>query len=237
MKDISQLPDAELRIFNRPELPHPDDLSDAYLVGICGTGMGSLAGLLQEAGYRVAGSDSAAWPPMSTRLAELGIRVDEGYEASHLKPAPGLVVIGNACTPTHTEATFARENGLVQASFPETLARYFLTGRRSLVVAGTHGKTTTTSLLVHALQAAGLDPGFLVGGVMLNGNRSYSVGTGPHFVVEGDEYDSAYFDKRPKFLHYTPDVGIVTSMFTAIVVTRIVFDYMIIERRATVSYG
>ncbi len=212
MKDISQLPDAHLRIFARPELPDPGSLQDAYLIGICGTGMGSMAGLLQEAGYRVRGSDAAAWPPMSTRLAELGIPVAEGYRAENLDPAPGLVVVGNACTPTHVEAAHARENRLVQGSFPETLARYFLLDRRSLVIAGTHGKTTTTSLLVHALRSAGLDPGFLVGGVMMNGNQSYAIGTGPHFVVEGDEYDSAYFDKRPKFLHYRPDVGVVTSM-------------------------
>ncbi|MFT5144612.1 MAG: UDP-N-acetylmuramate: L-alanyl-gamma-D-glutamyl-meso-diaminopimelate ligase [Rhodothermales bacterium] len=212
MKDISQLPDAHLRIFERPELPPAESLEDVYLIGICGTGMGSLAGLLQSAGFGVRGSDTAAWPPMSTRLAELGIGVDEGYNADHLDPAPGLVVVGNACTPTHVEAAAAREAGLVQASFPETLANYFLTDRRSLVIAGTHGKTTTTSLLVHALSAAGLDPGFLVGGVMVNGNRSYGVGSGRHFVVEGDEYDSAYFDKRPKFLHYRPDVGVVTSM-------------------------
>lgn len=212
MKDISQLPDAHLRVFDRPELPEPDKLTDAYLIGICGTGMGSMAGLLQASGFPVRGSDAAAWPPMSTRLAELGIPVLEGYEAAHLDPAPGLVVVGNACTPTHVEAAHAREQGLVQASFPEALARYFLADRRSLVIAGTHGKTTTTSLLVHALRSAGLDPGFLVGGVMMNGNQSYAVGTGPHFVVEGDEYDSAYFDKRPKFLHYRPDVGVVTSM-------------------------
>ncbi|MBO6576407.1 MAG: UDP-N-acetylmuramate--L-alanine ligase [Rhodothermales bacterium] len=212
MKDITRLPDAHLRVFDRPELPEPGSFRDAWLIGICGTGMGSLAGLLREAGYEVRGSDAAAWPPMSTRLAELGIPVAEGYSADNLDPQPDLVVVGNACTPTHAEAAAARDRGLVQGSFPEILARYFLAERRSIVVAGTHGKTTTTSLMVHVLAAAGCDPGFLVGGVMVNGNRSYSIGSGTHFVVEGDEYDSAYFDKRPKFLHYTPDVGIVTSM-------------------------
>lgn len=212
MKRIADLPDAELRVFDRPDLPPPDTISSVYLIGICGTGMGSLAGLFQAAGYRVSGSDDAAWPPMSTRLADLGIRVIQGYDAAHLDPAPDLVVVGNACTPRHPEAASARDRLLTQASLPEALRRYFIDGRTSLVVAGTHGKTTTTSLLVHVLRSAGLDPSFLVGGVMRNGNASYGLGKGPHFVVEGDEYDSAYFDKRPKFLHYAPHRAIVTSM-------------------------
>ncbi|GIV61903.1 MAG: UDP-N-acetylmuramate:L-alanyl-gamma-D-glutamyl-meso-diaminopimelate ligase [Rhodothermaceae bacterium] len=212
MKRITDLPDAHLRIFDRPPLPAPEALRDVYLIGICGTGMGSLAGLFHEAGYRVRGSDANVYPPMSTRLADLGIPVHQGYDPAHLAPAPDLVVVGNACTPTHVEAAYAREHGLVQASLPEALAHYFIRDRRSLVVAGTHGKTTTTSLLVHVLREAGLDPGFLVGGVMVNGNVSYAVGSGPHFVVEGDEYDSAYFDKRPKFMHYRPTSAIVTSV-------------------------
>ncbi len=212
MKDIRQLPDARLRIFDRPALPSPAELQDVYLIGICGTGMGSLAGLFKRSGREVTGSDAAAWPPMSTRLAEQGIGVHEGYDPAHLERGPGLVIVGNACTPTHVEAAFARDRGLTQASFPEALAHYFIAGRRSIVIAGTHGKTTTTSILVHALRAAGLDPSFLVGGVMVNGNQSYGMGDGPHFVVEGDEYDCAYFDKRPKFVHYRPSVGVVTSM-------------------------
>lgn len=212
MKRLDDLPDADLRRFDRPTLPSPDAIRSVYLVGICGTGMGSLAGLFQAAGYRVRGSDDQAWPPMSTRLAELGIDVLQGYDPAHLDPAPDLVVVGNACTPRHVEASVARENGLAQASLPEALHRYFIEGRTSLVVAGTHGKTTTTSLLVHVMRSAGLDPSFLVGGVMRNGNASYGLGRGPHFIVEGDEYDSAYFDKRPKFLHYAPHRAIVTSM-------------------------
>lgn len=211
MRRLEDFPDAHLRIFDRPPLPAPETLDDVYLIGICGTGMGSLAGLFQDAGYRVRGSDRAAYPPMSTRLAALGIAVEEGFDAAHLTPPPGLVVVGNACTPTHEEAAFARERALPQASFPEALAHYFIGDRRSLVVAGTHGKTTTTSLLIHTLRTAGRDPGYLVGGVMDDG-RSYGLGTGPHFVVEGDEYDSAYFDKRPKFMHYRPVSAVVTSM-------------------------
>lgn len=212
MKKLTDYPDAPLRLFNRPPVPAPDQVRDVYLVGIAGTGMGALAGLFQEAGYRVRGADEKVYPPMSTRLQELGIAWHEGFDAAHLVPHPDLVVIGNACTPTHPEAAYAREHGLVQQSLPEALAHFFLRDRRSLVVTGTHGKTTTTSLLVHVLRTAGYDPGFLVGGVMLNGNASYHVGTGPHFVVEGDEYDSAYFDKGPKFLHYRPTSALVTSV-------------------------
>lgn len=212
MRRLEDFPDAHLRLFSRPAAPAPEALRDVYLIGICGTGMGSLAGLLHEAGYTVRGSDEAAYPPMSLRLAEMGIPVLEGFDAAHLDPAPDLVVVGNACIPTHVEAAYAREHGLVQLSFPEALAHLFLAHRRPLVVAGTHGKTTTTGMLVHVLREAGLDPGFLVGGVMAGLNLNYGVGTGPHFVVEGDEYDSAYFDKRPKFMHYRPASAIITSM-------------------------
>ncbi len=210
--DINSLPDAHLRIFDRPTVPPPAEIEDIYLIGICGTGMGSLAGLLKQAGYQVRGADAHVYPPMSTRLANDGIQVYEGYDTGHLQPPPDLVIVGNACTPTHPEATFAREHGLVQQSFPETLAHFFLATRRSLVIAGTHGKTTTTGLVAHMLESAGLDPGYLVGGVLQDKNISYNVGTGPHFVIEGDEYDTAYFDKRPKFVHYQPTSAIVTSM-------------------------
>ena len=214
MRSISEMPDADLRRFDRPDLPSADAVEEVYLIGICGTGMGALAGLFQEAGCRVRGSDEAVYPPMSTHLAERGIEVLQGYDPAHLDPAPDLVVVGNACRPTHPEAAYAREHGLVQASFPEALAHYFLKHerRRSIVVAGTHGKTTTTGLLVHTLQFTGADPGFLVGGVMQNTDRTYALGADQPFVVEGDEYDSAYFDKRPKMMHYVPDRAVVTSM-------------------------
>lgn len=214
MRSISDLPDADLRIFDRPELPPADEIDTVYLIGTCGTGMGALAGLFQEAGCTVRGSDESVYPPMSTQLAERGIEVIKGYDPAHLDPAPDLVVVGNACTPTHPEAAYAREQGLVQASFPEALSHYFLQHerRRSIVVAGTHGKTTTTGLLVHTLQSANADPGFLVGGVMQNTGQTHALGADQPFVVEGDEYDSAYFDKRPKMMHYVPSRAIVTSM-------------------------
>ncbi len=212
MKELKDFPDAHLRIFDRPAPPDPGAVGDVHLIGICGTGMGSLAGLFSQAGYRVRGSDAATYPPMSTRLAEMGIPVAEGFSADNLTPPPDLVIVGNACVPTHPEAARARETGLCQMSFPEALAHFFIGDRRSLVIAGTHGKTTTTGMLIHILRSADLDPGFLVGGVMTNTGVSYAVGAGRHFVVEGDEYDSAYFDKRPKFMHYRPTSGVITSM-------------------------
>jgi len=210
MRRLEDFPDAALRIFDRPA--PPVDARDVYLVGICGKGMGALAELLVEAGYRVRGSDAAAYPPMSTRLEALGIPILEGYDPVHLDPAPDVVIVGNAATPTHPEAAAARERGLVQLSFPEALAHFFLQHRRPVVVAGTHGKTTTTGLLAHILRTAGHDPGFLVGGVLAGEEKTAALGTGPLFVVEGDEYDAAYFDKRPKMWLYRPQVAVVTSL-------------------------
>ena len=212
VRQAADYPDAHLRVFDRPPPPAPGTVQDVYLVGICGKGMGALAELLSQAGYRVRGSDDAAYPPMSTRLAALGVQVHQGFDAAHLESAPGVVVIGNTATPTHAEAAAARERGLVQLSLPEALTHFFLRGRRSLVVTGTHGKTTTTGLLAHVLAEAGLEPGFFVGGVLAASGETARVGTGAPFVVEGDEYDSAYFDKRPKMWLYEPTSAIVTSL-------------------------
>ncbi len=212
MRRLDHFPDAHLRQFQRPGLPPPDQIESVYLIGICGKGMGALAELLAAAGYRVSGSDEAAYPPMSTRLAAAGITVLEGYDPAHLDAPVDLVVVGNAATPDHPEAAAARERGLVQASLPETLAHLFLSARQPAVVAGTHGKTTTTGLLVHVLRTAGLDPGFLVGGVLVGEERTAAPGSGPVFAVEGDEYDAAYFDKRPKMVLYRPHRAIVTSL-------------------------
>jgi len=212
-QSIDELPDAPLRRFPRPNVPPPAKIDDVHLIGICGTGMGALAGLFHEAGMNVGGADDGVYPPMSTHLAERGIPVQEGYDPAHLDPAPDLTVVGNACTPTHPEAAYAREERLPQQSFPEALAHCFLTdARRPLVVTGTHGKTTTTGLLVHLLRHVGRDPGFLIGGVMENTGQSYALGSDAPFVVEGDEYDSAYFDKRPKFMHYRPQSAVVSSV-------------------------
>lgn len=212
MKRLQDYLDAPLRLFDRPPLPAVDAVRSVYLIGICGTGMGTLALLLHEAGYQVRGSDAAAYPPMSTLLRRHGISFHEGFDPAHLKPPPDLVVVGNACTPTNPEATAAREWRLPQCSLPEALTHFFLHARRPVVVAGTHGKTTTAGLLTHVLDRAGLAPGFFIGGVMIGAETSGRVGTGPWFVVEGDEYDSAYFDKRPKFLHYYPQAVLLTSI-------------------------
>ncbi|MBI3934661.1 MAG: UDP-N-acetylmuramate:L-alanyl-gamma-D-glutamyl-meso-diaminopimelate ligase [Acidobacteria bacterium] len=183
-----------------------------HLVGVAGTAMGSLAGLLQSSGYRVTGSDAEIYPPISTQLDELKISVQEGYRAANLDPAPDLVVIGNALSRGNEEVEAVLDRRLPYASMPETLRELFLQGRETLVVAGTHGKTTVTSLLSWIFHAAGRNPGFLIGGVPCNFPQSFAAGSGPHFILEGDEYDTAFFDKGPKFLHYRPDSVILTSI-------------------------
>jgi len=183
-----------------------------HLIGIGGTGMGALAGLLCEAGHEVRGSDGPLYPPMSTMLQQLGVPLMEGYRPQNLDWGPDLVVVGNICRKDHPEAVAAAERGLRRVSFPQLLGELFLRERRPLVVAGTHGKTTTTSLAAHMLRAAGRDPGFLVGGIPANLGRSYALGAAPHFVIEGDEYDCAFFDKRPKFVHYQPHTVILTGV-------------------------
>jgi UDP-N-acetylmuramate: L-alanyl-gamma-D-glutamyl-meso-diaminopimelate ligase len=201
-----------LRNFTRPSFPNPARVKSVYFIGICGTGMGALAALFKRAGYEVRGSDENVYPPMSTKLAEWGIEALKGYDPAHLEAPPDLIITGNTCTPKHPEAAYAREHNLVQMSFPEALGHFFLADKHCLVVAGTHGKSTTTALMAHTLEAAGLDPSFLVGAVMQNGERSFNLGQGNFFVVEGDEYDSAYFDKRPKFVHYRPRTVILTAI-------------------------
>ena len=191
----------------------PEHVEEIHLMAVCGTGMGAFAGLLREAGYRVRGSDAGIYPPMSTQLEQEGIELFDGYRAENLMPPPDLVVVGNAISRPNPEAVAMREAELAYASFPETLSKLFLDQRHPVVVAGTHGKTTTCSILAWALSALGTDPGFLVGGVLENFGRNYRVGAvGAPFVVEGDEYDTAYFDKVPKFLHYQPRSAILTSV-------------------------
>jgi UDP-N-acetylmuramate: L-alanyl-gamma-D-glutamyl-meso-diaminopimelate ligase len=191
----------------------PDNIATIHLMAICGTGMGAFAGLLKEAGYTVRGSDAGVYPPMSDQLQEQGIELMEGFSAENLAPPPDLVVVGNVIRRINPEATAMREADLAYASFPETLSELFLKDRHPVVVAGTHGKTTTCSILAWCLDALGLEPGFLVGGVLENFGRNFRVGSvGAPFVVEGDEYDTAYFDKVPKFVHYRPQSAILTSV-------------------------
>jgi UDP-N-acetylmuramate: L-alanyl-gamma-D-glutamyl-meso-diaminopimelate ligase len=183
-----------------------------HLIGIGGTGMGALAGLLAAAGHEVRGSDTAVYPPMSEQLAALGIPVYEGYDAAHLDWGPDQVVVGNVHGKDHVEVLAAQARGIALTSFPAILGELFLAGRHSIVVAGTHGKTTTTSLIAHILFEARRDPSFFVGGVPIGIGQGWRLGGGPDFVVEGDEYDTAFFDKGPKFLHYHPKTAIVTSV-------------------------
>ncbi|MFQ5719192.1 MAG: UDP-N-acetylmuramate--L-alanine ligase [Acidobacteriota bacterium] len=188
-------------------------MSGVHLIGICGTGMGSLAGLFRDAGWEVRGSDLSIYPPMSHLLAELEIPVMNGFSPAHLDWGPALVVVGNIARPDNPEAEAARRRGLRCTSMAAALEEYFLADRHVVVVAGTHGKTTTTSLLAWVLEQAGTDPGYLIGGVPLQpGARSFRRGKSDLFVIEGDEYETAFFDRAPKFLHYRPRTVILTSI-------------------------
>ncbi len=183
-----------------------------HVMGLCGTAMGTFAGMLKGRGYEVRGSDAAAYPPMSDQLAEQAIPLMLGYAPQNLDWGPDLVVVGNVIRRTNPEAEAVVARGLPYASFPELFGRLFLAGRRPVVVTGTHGKTTTTSLTAFLLRHAGRDPGLFVGGVPRDFGRSFLLGTGEHVVVEGDEYDTAYFDKVPKFVHYRPAVGLINNI-------------------------
>ncbi len=194
-------------------LPSPDSVRTVHLMAICGTGMGSFAGLLREQGYQVSGSDAGIYPPMSDQLAKQGIPVMDGYRAENLDHRPDLVVVGNAITRVNPEAQALLASDLAYTSFPEALHSLYLARRHPVVVTGTHGKTTTTAVLAWCLRAAGRDPGYLVGGVMRNLDSSFRGGAeGAPFVIEGDEYDTAFFEKTPKFLHYGPRTAILTSV-------------------------
>lgn len=183
-----------------------------HLIGICGTAMASLAGMLKERGHRVTGSDAAAYPPMSDFLLGLDVPVAQPFDARNLEPKPDLVVVGNAISRGNVELEHVLDQRLPFCSLPQLLHDEFLRGKEILVVAGTHGKTTTTSMLSWIFHHAGLDPSFLIGGIAENFGSSFHLGQGKHFILEGDEYDTAFFDKGPKFLHYFPDAIILTSV-------------------------
>lgn len=197
-------------------MPHVTDIHDVkrvYLIGICGTAMASLAGMLQERGYVVGGSDEHVYPPMSTYLERLGISLLEGYTAEHLaRFRPDLVIVGNAAARTNAEAAATLELDLPYSSMPEAIHQLFIRGKHSIVVAGTHGKTTTTSLMAWILEAAGRDPSMVVGGIPVNFNQNFKLGSGDDFVIEGDEYNTAFFDRGPKFLHYHANTLVVNNV-------------------------
>src|SRR5437870_4980373 len=191
----------------------PGTVKRVHLVGVAGTGMGAFAGMLKRAGYDVTGSDENVYPPMSDMLREWGIEVFTPYAPANLDRArPDLVIIGNVIRRVNPEATAVRERNIPQMSFPAAFGALILAEKHSVVVVGTHGKTTTSALMAHVLADAGRDPSFLVGGVTLNYDGNFRLGHGEHVVVEGDEYDTAYFDKGPKFLHYQPRTAILTSV-------------------------
>ncbi|MGP8156199.1 MAG: UDP-N-acetylmuramate:L-alanyl-gamma-D-glutamyl-meso-diaminopimelate ligase [Candidatus Acidiferrales bacterium] len=184
-----------------------------HLLGIAGSAMAPVAGMLKDRGFDVSGSDVGVYPPGSTLLDSLGIRWHEGFHEENLKPPPDLAVIGNSISRGNPEVEYILDQKIPYSSMPQLLEDYFIPGHTSIVVAGTHGKTTTTAMLAWIFHTAGRRPDFLAGGVLPNfGDRSYGLGGGNEFIIEGDEYDTSFFDKAPKFLHYHPDELILTSL-------------------------
>lgn len=183
-----------------------------HLMGICGTAMGSLAGILKSMGYQVSGSDQSVYPPMSTQLTNLGIKLQEGYRAENLHPRPDMVIVGNVISKNNPEAQALLSSDIPYTSLPKAMGEFVIDKRQSIVMAGTHGKTTTTSMMAWVAETCGLKPGFLIGGVPENFSHSFRKPDGDWFVIEGDEYDTAFFDKVPKFVHYRPKHVILTSI-------------------------
>ncbi|HEX3250188.1 MAG TPA: UDP-N-acetylmuramate:L-alanyl-gamma-D-glutamyl-meso-diaminopimelate ligase [Pyrinomonadaceae bacterium] len=183
-----------------------------HLIGICGTAMASLAGMLQARGHYVTGSDQNVYPPMSTMLQQLGINVAQGFKRDHLTPTPDCVIVGNAIPRGNPEVEEALKRKLLYRSQAEVVKEEFIRGRHSLAIAGTHGKTTTTSIAAWVIDQGGLDPTFLIGGVAQNFGSSFRVTGSDYFIIEADEYDTAYFDKGPKFMHYLPEIAIVNNI-------------------------
>ncbi len=183
-----------------------------HLIAVCGTAMGALACALREMGFDVTGSDQAVYPPMSDFLAAKGIEVAEGFAKENLAHRPDLVIVGNAVPQTHPEAEEMTRLGLDFCSMPQAVNRFLADGKKALVITGTHGKTTTSSLLAWILYEANLDPSFMIGGILKDFDSNYRIGKGEFIVIEGDEYDTAFFDKGPKFLHYDPFMAVLTSI-------------------------
>jgi len=188
------------------------DYRHIHFIGICGTAMGAVAAAMREQGYTVTGSDAAVYPPMSTFLESKGIKLSEGYKPENLPANADLIVVGNAISRGNPEIEAVLNRKLYYLSLPETLKQFFLRGKHNLVVSGTHGKTTTTSLLTWILKSAGLNPAYMIGGIAKNLGQGASLHDSKHVVLEGDEYDTAFFDKRSKFLHYLPELVIVNNI-------------------------
>ncbi len=190
----------------------PETVRTIHLIAVCGTGMGALACMLRDLGFEVSGSDQKVYPPMSHFLEKKGIRIMDGFSEDNLSHAPDLVIVGNAVVRENPEAVKLHRMGLNFCSMPQALNQFVAGGKKTLLLSGTHGKTTSSSILAWILHEAGLDPSFMIGGILKNFDSNYRLGNGPYFVVEGDEYDTAFFDKGPKFFHFHPQMAVLTSV-------------------------
>jgi len=190
----------------------PQKVRKVHLTAACGTGMGALAAMLKELNFQVTGSDQNVYPPMSTFLQQKGIPLQDGFSGENISYGPDLVVVGNTVKRDNPEVKKIQEMGLDYCSMPQAINRFVAGGKKPILVAGTHGKTTTSSIMAWVLFCAGLDPSFFIGGILKDFDSNYRLGKGEHIVIEGDEYDTAYFDKGPKFLHYAPFVSILTGV-------------------------
>lgn len=190
----------------------PENVKKIHLIAICGTGMGALASMLNDMGFDVTGSDQKVYPPMSDFLLKKGIEVAEGFSEKNISYGPDLVIVGNAVRKDNPEVVKMYKMGLNFCSMPQAINRFAAAGKKQIIVTGTHGKTTTSSILAWILYKAGLDPSFMIGGILQNFNSNYRLGKGDYIVIEGDEYDTAFFDKGAKFLHYDPFMAVLTSV-------------------------
>jgi len=190
----------------------PDRVRKIHLMAVCGTAMGALASMLKDMGYAVTGSDQNVYPPMSHFLVQKGIVLNEGFSGENIRYEPDLVVVGNAVSRDNPEVEMMNRMGISYCSMPQAVNHFIVAGKKSILITGTHGKTTTSAIIAWLLFRAGLDPSFVIGGILKNFGSNYRLGKGPYVVLEGDEYDTAYFDKGPKFLHYDPAVAVLTGV-------------------------
>ena len=190
----------------------PENVHKIHLIAVCGTGMGALACMLKSRGFDISGSDQKIYPPMSDFLREQGIHIMDGFEAAHLSDRPDLVIVGNAVTRDNPEVQKMMQMGISYCSMPQALNRFFAEDKKALLVAGTHGKTTTASILAWMLYKGGMDPSYMIGGILQNFDSNYRLGGGDPIIIEGDEYDTAFFDKGPKLMHFDPAISVLTSV-------------------------